>query len=377
LIPDPSFWAGRRVLVTGQTGFKGAWLSPWLERLGARVIGLSTGRPAADSLYTLARAADGVEEVHADVRDFHAVRGAVQRCRPEVILHLAAQPLVLRSVREPRETYEINVMGTVNVLEAARTLEGVRAVVAVTSDKAYDDRGAARAFVEDDPKGGADPYSSSKGCVELVMEAYLRTYFADGSSGAPRVASARAGNVIGGGDRAEDRLVPDLVRAAGAGEPLRIRNPGAVRLWQHVLEPLSGYLLLTQALCEDPGVQGGWNFGPPAQGAPTVGELAARLAALWPGGLAIVHEHEAGGSEATYPALDSTKARERLGWVLRWDLDETLATIIEWHAAYARGEDLRAVTLGQIERYERAGRSEGADSLPAPMAPTDLSGGRA
>jgi CDP-glucose 4,6-dehydratase len=352
--PDPAFWAGRRVLVTGHTGFKGAWLSLWLERLGARVTGLSAGAPAADSLHGLARVGEGIEEVRADVRSHEAVRAAVQDARPEVILHLAAQPFVRRSLRDPRATYEINVMGTVNVLEAVRGAEGVRAVVAVTSDKAYDNRGTGRAFVEDDPKGGADPYSSSKGCAELVVDAYLRSYFLPGVPDAPRVGAARAGNVIGGGDRGEDRLVPDLVRAAQAGEPLRIRNPDAVRPWQHVLEPLGGYLALARALVEDPAAQGGWNFGPPAGVAPTVGALADRLADLWPGDVTVLHEREAGGREAATLALDSSKAREGLGWTPRWDLDATLRAIVEWHAADAAGEDLRAVTLAQIERYEQA-----------------------
>ncbi|MBW3536059.1 MAG: CDP-glucose 4,6-dehydratase, partial [Gemmatimonadetes bacterium] len=286
--PERAFWAGRRVLVTGHSGFKGAWLSLWLEHLGARVTGLSAGAPAAASMHAMVRLAEGIEEVHADVRSFEAVGEAVASSRPEVVLHLAAQPFVRRSLRDPRTTYEVNVMGTVNVLEAARRAEGVRAVVAVTSDKAYDNRGAGRAFVEGDPMGGADPYSSSKGCAELVVDAYLRSYFGPGGPDAPRVGAARAGNVIGGGDRGEDRLVPDLVRAAQAGAPLRIRNPDAVRPWQHVLEPLSGYLALARALVDDPAAQGGWNFGPPAGTAPTVGELAARLAALWPGEVEVV-----------------------------------------------------------------------------------------
>ncbi|HEV2821444.1 MAG TPA: CDP-glucose 4,6-dehydratase [Solirubrobacteraceae bacterium] len=352
--PDPAFWTGRRVLVTGHSGFKGAWLSLWLARLGAHVTGLSTGTPARHSMYALAGAGQGIEEVQADVRAYEAVRAAVERCRPEVVLHLAAQPFVRRSLHDPRTTYEINVMGTVNVLEAVREVGGVLAVVAVTSDKAYENRGTGRAFVESDPKGGADPYSSSKGCAELVVDAYLHSYFAPGAPEAPRVGAARAGNVIGGGDRGEDRLVPDLVRAAQAGEPLRIRNPDAVRPWQHVLEPLSGYLALAQALVDDPAAQGGWNFGPPAGAAPTVGELAARLAALWPGDIEVVHEREAVSREAASLALDSTKARERLGWAPRWGLDATLHAIVEWHAAEARGDDLGAVTLGQIGRYEQS-----------------------
>jgi CDP-glucose 4,6-dehydratase len=250
---DHDFWAGRRVLVTGHTGFKGAWLSLWLGALGARVTGLAPGPPTSPSLYELARVGEGMSECAVDVRDARAVRDAVARERPEIVLHLAAQPLVRLSYREPALTYEVNVMGTVNVLEAVRDAGGaVRAVVVVTSDKCYENpAGGARRFVEGDPLGGEDPYSSSKACAELVTAAYRASFFAAGASGAPgtAVASARAGNVIGGGDWGADRLIPDIVRAVEAGEPVKVRNPGAVRPWQHVLNPLSGYLALARGLC--------------------------------------------------------------------------------------------------------------------------------
>jgi CDP-glucose 4,6-dehydratase len=344
------------VLVTGHTGFKGAWLTLWLRAMGARVTGLADGVPTSPSLYELARAGEGVEEVRADVRDHEAVARAVREAEPEVVVHMAAQPFVRRSFRDPRETYEVNVMGTVNVLEAVRTTPSVRAVVNVTSDKCYDNRELGRPFVEDDPKGGHDPYSSSKGCAELVADAYLRSFFAPGVGGAdaPRLGSGRAGNVIGGGDWGEDRLIPDVVRGALAGEEVAIRRPDAVRPWQHVLNPLSGYLLLAQALCEDPGMQGGWNFGPAHGDVRPVGAIVERLVALWPEPLRTAVDPGPHPHEATHLALDSTKARERLGWTPAWDLDEALRATVDWALALRRGDDARAVSLEQVQRFAGA-----------------------
>ena len=246
---DPAFWRGRRVLLTGHTGFKGAWLCLWLQQLGAEVTGLSDGVPTTPSLFELGRVQDGLSHVVADVRDAAAVASAVAASQPAVVVHMAAQPMVRRSFSAPRETYETNVMGTVNVLDAVRTTgaDSVRAVVNVTSDKCYDNREQARPFTEDDPMGGHDPYSNSKGCAELVADAYRRSFFSGPGEG-PRLSSARAGNVIGGGDWGEDRLVPDIMRAAAAGTPIAIRNAEAVRPWQHVLNPLSGYLAIAQEL---------------------------------------------------------------------------------------------------------------------------------
>lgn len=344
---DAGFWAGRRVLVTGHTGFKGAWLTLWLEAMGAEVTGLADGVPTSPSLYELARVGEGIRDVRADVRDHDAVVGALADCAPEVVIHMAAQPFVRRSFRDPRTTYETNVMGTVNVLEAVRATPSVRAVVNVTSDKCYDNREQGRPFVEDDPKGGHDPYSNSKGCAELVADAYLRSFFEPEPSG-PRLGSGRAGNVIGGGDWGEDRLVPDLMRAALSGEAIPIRNPEAVRPWQHVLNPLGGYLELAQRLVETPDAQGGWNFGPAADDVRTVRWIAERLAERWDGPLRWElddgpHPHEAG-----HLALDSTKARERLGWRPAIDLGGALDSIVDWYRALRDGEDMRAVTLGQI-----------------------------
>ena len=350
---DPRFWSGRRVLVTGHTGFKGAWLALWLSTMGARVTGLADDVPTSPSLYELARVQEDVEGISADVRDVSAVRRAVETCRPEIVVHMAAQPFVRRSYRDPRTTYEVNVMGTVNVLEAARATESVRAVVNVTSDKCYDNRDETHAFVEDDPKGGHDPYSSSKGCAELVTDAYIRSYFGPLTDGL-RLGSARAGNVIGGGDWGDDRLIPDIMRAVLGGERIKIRNPDAVRPWQHVLNPLSGYLRLAEALAASPEHQGGWNFGPPDDDARPVRFIVERLDERWEGELTWQVDSGPNPPEAHYLALDSTKARTQLGWSPAWSLDAALDSIVSWYSALRRGDDMREVTLGQILSFAAA-----------------------
>jgi CDP-glucose 4,6-dehydratase len=351
---DPAFWRGRRVLVTGHTGFKGSWLVLWLARMEAQVIGLAPGVPTSPSLYELADAGREVTEVPADVRDAAAVHGAVAEHRPEVVIHMAAQAFVRRSFAAPRETYEINVMGTVNVLEAVRASDTVRAVVVVTSDKCYDNDPARspRPFVEDDCMGGHDPYSNSKGCAELVADAYSRSYFAPTADGL-RLATARAGNVIGGGDWGEDRLIPDIMRGAVADAPIPIRNPEAVRPWQHVLNPLSGYLLLAQALWDSPEAQGGWNFGPSEDDVRPVRWIADRVTELWPGELRWEIAPGPHPHEARYLSLDSTKARSVLGWAPGWGLAQALESIVQWHAALRDGADLRTVSLDQLERFGR------------------------
>ncbi len=346
----PSFWRGRRVLVTGHTGFKGSWLALWLDAMGAEVCGLSNGVPTSPSLFELARVGGVVRTVTADVRDADAVRRTVADVRPEVVLHLAAQPLVRLSLREPRTTFEVNVMGTVNVLDAVRLVPGVRAVVNVTSDKCYENRDWEWAYREDEPMGGHDPYSSSKGASELVTSAYRRSFFGDPDG--PRVASARAGNVIGGGDWGVDRLLPDVMRAALAGEAVEIRNPGATRPWQHVLNPLSGYLLLAERLFDDPGAATGWNFGPSEADARPVGWIVERLEALWPGGLRWVRDDAEHPHEVRYLKVDSSRARARLGWQPRWSLERTLESIVEWYGALRDGADLRHVSLVQLEAFQ-------------------------
>jgi CDP-glucose 4,6-dehydratase len=358
------FWAQRRVLITGHTGFKGAWLSLWLQSLGAEVTGVAPGPPTRPSLYELARVGANMREHAVDVRNADQVREALLTARPEIVLHLAAQPMVRRSLRDPALTYEINVLGTVNVLEAVRRLDGeVRVVVVVTSDKCYENPAAfrgqvSRRFVEGDPLGGSDPYSSSKACAELVAAAYRSSFFS--AADAPRVATARAGNVLGGGDWGQDRLLGDIVRAVQAVEPMRVRNLQAVRPWQHVLNALSGYLLLTEELSQGSETARSraaraWNFGPRAEDEQTVGWIVERLGALWGGALQWEVDEANNPPEASHLALDSAAAEQELGWRPVWNLDEALRRFFEWHEAERAGEDMRRFSLGQIEGFTGLG----------------------
>lgn len=346
------FWSGRRVLVTGHTGFKGSWLALWLQRLGAHVVGVSRSVPTVPSLFEAAGVGREMTSVEADVGDLDRMVQIVAEHRPEVVLHLAAQPLVRAGFEDPAGTYVTNVLGTVHVLEAVRRVGGVRVVVNVATDKVYENREWEWPYREDDQLGGHDPYSSSKACSELVTSAYRRSFLADAGT---RVATARAGNVIGGGDWAAQRLVPDLLRGALEGETVRIRNPAAVRPWQHVLNPLAGYLLLAEALWDAPEHATAWNFGPDPHDARPVAWIADRLAALWGPELRWAgdpgpHPHEAGTLR-----LDSSRAQARLGWSPRWGLDAALERIVEFTRAQAAGADLRQVALDQIEAFEAAG----------------------
>ena len=331
---DERFWSGRRVLVTGHTGFKGSWLALWLASLGAEVTGFSTAPPSEPSLFELARVGDDVRSIVGDVRDARAVAAVFREADPSVVLHLAAQPLVRASYADPVGTYDVNVMGTANVLEAAREVGGsLHSIVVVTSDKCYLNREWEWGYREDDPLGGHDPYSSSKAGAELVAAAYRDSY------GLP-VATGRAGNVIGGGDFGADRLVPDAMRALAADEYLRVRNPDSIRPWQHVLCPLHGYGLLAEGA-----EHGGWNFGPADDEARPVRWVAERLGVRWEqdGG---DHPHE-----AHYLKLDSSRARSRIGWRPRWDLERGLDATAEWYAAHRAGGDVRGLVLEQIEAY--------------------------
>jgi CDP-glucose 4,6-dehydratase len=349
LTVDRDFWSGRRVLVTGHNGFKGAWLTLWLAEMGAEVTGYSAPLGGGPALHDLARVDELADGVEGDIRDAAAVRAAFDRARPEVVLHLAAQPIVRRSYSDPAETYAINVMGTVNVLDAVRASDDVRSVVVVTSDKCYLNRGWEWGYREHEPLGGEDPYSSSKACQELVAQAYAASYFSAGDG--PSIGTARAGNVIAGGDWGQDRLVPDAMRAALAGEPVEVRNPSATRPWQHALNPLSGYLLLAQSLA-DGEAAGAWNFGPPDDDARTVGWIVDRLAELWPGGIEVTGSAERDAPpEAVTLKLDSSRARLRLGWAPRWDLDTGLRAVVDWYAAHGERADMREVTLAQIRGF--------------------------
>jgi CDP-glucose 4,6-dehydratase len=348
LVVDRAFWHGKRVLLTGHTGFKGSWLALWLTDAGAEVVGYANGVPTKPSLYELAAVGSVLNSVEGDVRDSDRLSQTVARVRPELVIHMAAQALVRQSFADPVGTYATNVLGTVHLLEAVRRTESVRAVVNVTSDKCYEERELGRGYLEDDAKGGRDPYSSSKGCAELVTEAYRSSFFGDGA----RLASARAGNVVGGGDWGDDRLIPDVVRAALAGRPVRIRNPEAVRPWQHVLNPLSGYLVLAQRLWADEAFAEGWNFGPAELDERPVRWIVERMRELWDERVAWESEDAPQPREAPQLRLDSSKARTRLGWKPRWELEHGLDRVVEWYRAFEADEDLRELSLAQIRAFE-------------------------
>ncbi len=351
-----TFWKDTPVLVTGHTGFKGSWLSLWLSRLGARVAGLALAPPTQPSLFEVASLSRMVRHFEGDIRDRPFVDRVFSETAPRVVFHLAAQALVRPSYDDPVATYATNVMGTVNVLDAVRRQPGVKALVVVTSDKCYENREWCWPYRENDPLGGRDPYSSSKACCELVTAAYRQSYFAAdraGTAGPVGVASARAGNVVGGGDWARDRLVPDVLAALTQGRELQLRHPEAVRPWQHVLEPLSGYLSLAERLCAEAGTYSeAWNFGPDAGGQGTVEQVARGLAARWRGDASIGSAAQTDGRhEAGSLRLDSSKARTVLGWRPRLDLETTLDWVVSWTRAYLTGQDPRGLCLGQIDEY--------------------------
>ncbi len=351
---DPSFWTGQRVLVTGHTGFKGAWLSWWLRLLGADVIGLSLPPQEGHTLFGVTGLDDEVDSRFGTVIDPTFVGSVVAETQPTVIMYLAAQALVRASYDDPVETFATNVVGTANILQAARSLDGLRAVVSVTSDKCYENREWDWGYREDEPMGGHDPYSASKGCAELVTASMRRSFFDE--QGKAGIGSARAGNVIGGGDWAADRLIPDIIRAFGVGEEVVIRRPEAVRPWQHVLEPLSGYLLLAQHLANGQGDEG-WNFGPAESDARPVAWIVERMADRWGDGATWRIERD-GPHEATMLKLDCSKAHNRLGWRPRLDLETTLEWVVDWYRSHLDGADMRAATVDQIERYAKLAEGE-------------------
>jgi CDP-glucose 4,6-dehydratase len=356
--PFGGFYNGRRVLVTGHTGFKGGWLALWLHRLGATVHGYALNPPTEPSLFESAGIGTALAtDTRADLADLARLKAVLNNAEPEIVFHLAAQPLVLASYRDPLSTFATNVMGTANVLEAVRAVHTVRALVIITTDKVYKNSEGTHPYREIDPLGGHDPYSASKAGAEIVAASYRASFF-QGQNGHPAsVATVRAGNVIGGGDWASDRLIPDCVRAFVRGEYVLLRFPRAVRPWQHVLEPLSGYLQLAQRLFASDGAKfaKAWNFGPDAGGDATVGEIADITARLWGEGARVEcassteNQHEAG-----ILRLDSTLARTELGWKPRWTLDQALAQTVAWYRAWTRGADMAAISLDQIRAYEAA-----------------------
>ncbi len=348
MVVSPSFWAGRRVLITGHTGFKGAWLALALNRLGAKVSGYALAPEGPDSLFQVAGVeADLEHHVVGDIRDFDSVSAAMATIRPEIVFHLAAQALVRPSYDDPVETFDVNVMGTIKVMEAARAVPGLRAMLIVTSDKSYENVGQLWGYRETDRMGGHDPYSASKGAAEIAAEAMRRSFF--GQPGSAAVASVRAGNVIGGGDWSRDRLVPDIMRGFLAGESVTIRNPDAVRPWQHVLDPVLFYILVAQRLCEDAqSFSGGWNVGPGPDGEVDVATLVAELARLWGGDRQWRIEPSVNKHEAAFLTLDCTKARRLLGWKPALTFDAGLELTSQWYRQWSDGADMRSVTLAQI-----------------------------
>ncbi len=358
---DDRFWVGKRVFVTGHTGFKGSWLCLWLTRLGAHVTGYALPPPTNPSLFELTGLDRLVESHMGDIRDIEHLSTVMQEARPEIVFHLAAQPLVRDSYKIPVETYATNVMGTVHLLEAIRQCRSVRAVVNVTTDKCYENRKWEWGYRENDRLGGFDPYSNSKACSELVTAAYRSSYFHPSAyeQHGVAIATARAGNVIGGGDWATDRLIPDIIRSMLAGENVIIRNPDAIRPWQHVLEPLSGYLLLARKLVEFGIEYGGeWNFGPSPADAKPVEWIVQRMCEL--GGAGAGYEIDSGDHphEALYLKLDCSKADNRLGWQPRWDLDKALFATMEWVDIYSRNEEIAACCYRQIDRYLEPNKPE-------------------
>jgi CDP-glucose 4,6-dehydratase len=349
---NSGFWQSRRVLITGHTGFKGSWLSLWLQCLGADVVGYALDPPTEPNLFKTAKVAEGMSSIAGDVLDRSALKSVIEKHQPEVVFHLAAQSLVRESYKNPVETFSTNVMGLVHLLEAVRTTDGVRAVVCVTSDKCYQNREWVWGYREDEPVGGYDPYSSSKGCSELVAAAYRNSFFNEReySQHEVAVATARAGNVIGGGDWAKDRLVPDLIRSVSRGEDIILRNPHAIRPWQHVLDPLAGYLMLAESLFKHgPRFSEAWNFAPAESH--TVTQVVGQLLSLWGSQVSARHDQSRQPHEDPYMILDSTKARVKLDWKPLLDLRASLSWIVEWVKRFQAGADMRSVTESQIDKY--------------------------
>jgi len=347
---ESGFWQGKRVYLTGHTGFKGSWLSLWLSSMGAIVKGYALNPPTSPSLFDVAHIADKIDSEIGDIRDLNQLRTSMVEFNPDIVIHMAAQPLVRLSYKEPLETYETNIMGTAKVLESARSCANLKSIVSVTTDKCYENKEWVWGYREDEPMGGHDPYSSSKGCAELVSSAYRRSFMQEQGVG---LATARAGNVIGGGDWADDRLIPDILKAFEQNKPVVIRNPSSTRPWQHVLEPLSGYLVLAQALYESPtSYAEGWNFGPHDEDVKPVDWILNHMVASWPGASwqldQDAHPHEAG-----YLKLDVSKAKARLNWQPTWHLELTLEKIVKWRLSWLNKEDMQALCVQEINEYMR------------------------
>lgn len=352
---NPAFWKNKKVLLTGHTGFKGSWLSLWLQRLGADIYGYSIDVPTQPSLFQIANVSNGMNSTMGDVRDLASLSSIMESSEPEIVIHMAAQSLVRLSYEDPVGTYDTNVMGTVNLLESVRHIDSVRVVIIVTSDKCYDNDERRQGYREEERLGGYDPYSSSKGCAELVTDAYRKSFFNcnDYATHQKAIASVRAGNVIGGGDWAQDRLIPDIVTAIQKGEPPAIRNPCAVRPWQFILDPLHGYLTLAECLWHGGSeFAGAWNFGPDESNVSDVGYLVEQLSRTWGEPGEWNHDRSGNPHEASYLKLDSSKARALLSWSPVLNLPSTIEWIVEWYKKATSGERAREVTLDQIQRFQ-------------------------
>jgi len=347
---NSEFWKNKSVFLTGHTGFKGGWLALWLSSMGAKVTGYALAPNTTPNLFDMLAIDSLIEQSHiADIRDLATLQKAMSEAKPDIVIHMAAQPLVRYSYANPVETYATNVMGTVHILESTRTIESVRATVVVTTDKCYENRERGAGYREDEAMGGFDPYSSSKGCAELVSSAYRQSYF---SKSANHLASARAGNVIGGGDWSEDRLIPDAIKAFESGNTLMIRNPLATRPWQHVLEPLSGYLILAQSLFQDgEKFSSAWNFGPKDADNRSVQEVISSLCQQWGPDAKWQQDSSSQPHEAGLLKLDCSKASKQLRWEPKWNLETAIEKIIQWHKAYLAKENMQVITLNQIDQY--------------------------
>ncbi|RXG20457.1 CDP-glucose 4,6-dehydratase [Leeuwenhoekiella aequorea] len=347
---NPSFWKGKKVFLTGHTGFKGSWLSIWLSELGAEVKGYSLAPNTTPALFEEARIAELVNSEIGDIRDFQNLKKSIEEFNPDVLIHMAAQPLVRLSYEEPLETFETNVMGTANVLQAARSSKNLKAIVSVTTDKCYENKEWPWGYREYEPMGGHDPYSASKGCAELVTAAYRKSFFS--TENTANLASARAGNVIGGGDWAVDRLIPDILKAFEKEEAVVIRNPLSTRPWQHVLEPLSGYLILAEALYEQGASYAeGWNFGPKDEDCRPVTWILDEMVEKWEGTATWELDKNTNPHEAGFLKLDCSKAKAQLKWEPTWNLQETLSRIISWHQSWLKGADVQELCKKEIANY--------------------------
>ena len=348
---NSAFWKGKKVFITGHTGFKGSWLSIWLLKMGAIVKGAALNPNTKPSLFLEVKLADNMESEILNISDLEKLTRSMVNFNPDILIHMAAQPLVRYSYEEPIETYATNVMGTVNVLEAARKCKNLKAIVSVTSDKCYENKEWLVGYKENDPMGGHDPYSSSKGCAELVSSAYRNSFFI--SNDTPNLASGRAGNVIGGGDWADDRLIPDILRAFKKNCPVIVRNPMATRPWQHVLEPLSGYMVLAEHLYEiGDNYSEGWNFGPKDDDCKSVSWILDKMVKKWGNGASWELDESNNPHEAGYLKLDCSKAAEKLNWHPKWNLDYTLNTIISWHQNFLLGKNMQEQCLFEISQYQ-------------------------